>query len=185
MANKKKNQKKKKQTKGKPETSVKRSSPKPPQPNTQTTNTNAVKMRLDSREFSKEAHTALVYLRDHKLSPDYYSRASGLVQGLSTYISTWGLHRMSGDMKKFLAGRSEDTTYKGEVYKHFLERLKAYSQHDFNIEDEGSLIYLDLKSYTVLNRLAIQLAKEWSFWAIAVLGKAEGEDEEQEEGERE
>lgn len=145
------------------------------QANYQSTNINAPKMRLDSREFSKEAHTALVHLRDNHLSSAYHKKASGLVQGLSTYISTWGLHRMSGDMKKFLAGRGEDTTYKGEVYKQFLERLKKYSGNDFNVEDEGSLIYLDLRTYTALNRLAIQLAKEWSFWAVAVLGEAEEE----------
>ena len=135
--------------------------------------TNAPKMRLDSREFSKEAHTALVELKG-KLSAPYYKKASGLVQGLSAYISTWGLHRLSGDMNKFLAeNRAEDTTYKGEVYKQFLQRLKHYSGQDFDVDDEGSLIHLPLRTYTSLNRLAIQLAKEWSFWAVAVLGEAE------------
>jgi len=134
--------------------------------------TNAPKMRLDSREFSKEAHTALVELK-RKLSAPYYKKASSLVQGLSAYISTWGLHRLSGDMNKFLAGTAEDTTYKGEVYKQFLQRLKHYSGQDFDVNDEGSLIHLPLRTYTSLNRLAIQLAKEWSFWAVAVLGEAE------------
>jgi hypothetical protein len=33
---------------------------------------------------------------------------------------------------------------------------------------------MELRKYTGLNHLAIQLAKEWSFWAGAVLGEAEG-----------
>ncbi len=167
--------KNKKKNQGKP-----KPTPKPNQPNQSTAQTspqsaqtaNPPKLRLDTREFSKEAHQALVELKQN-LSSDYYQKASGLVQGLSGYISTWGLHRMSGDMKKFLAGTAEDTTYKGKVYKKFLERLKDYSGYDFDVDDEGSLIYLDLRSYTTLNRLAIQLAKEWSFWAVAVLGEAE------------
>ena len=144
-----------------------------PQANSQSININAPKMRLDSREFSKEAHIALIDLRDNYLSSAYYKKASGLVQGLSTYISTWGLHRLSGDMKKFLAGKAEDTTDKGQVYRKILQRLSIYSGQNFDIEDEGSLIHLPLRTYTSLNRLAIQLAKEWSFWAVAVLGEAE------------
>jgi hypothetical protein len=31
----------------------------------------------------------------------------------------------------------------------------------------------DFRAYTGLNRLAIELAREWSFWAIPVLGKPE------------
>ena len=148
------------------------SPPKPSQAKPQAINTNDSKIGLDSREFSKEAHTALVELKE-QLSAPYYKKASGLIQGLTAYISTWGLHRLSGDMKKFLAGTAEDTTYKGEVYKQFLERLKSYSGEDFDVDNEGSLIHLPLRTYTSLNRLAIQLAKEWSFWAVAVLGEAE------------
>jgi len=168
----KKNQKK---NKGKPNPNPKTNQPNHPtaQASPQSTPTASTpNLRLDTREFSKEAHTALVELKQN-LSSDYYQKASGLIQGLSGYISTWGLHRMSGDMKKFLAGTAEDTTYKGKVYEKFLERLKHYSGYDFDVADEGSLIYLDLRSYTTLNRLAIQLAKEWSFWAVAVLGEAE------------
>jgi hypothetical protein len=177
--------KKKGKKKSLPNSSPKKSSsppkvqPKSPSPkaktlqaNSQSTNISVPKMRLDSREFSREAHTALVELKE-ELSPAYYKKASGLVQGLSTYISTWGLHRLSGDMNKFLEGRAEDTTYKGRVYRQFLQRLSTYSGQNFNVNNEGSLIHLPLRTYTSLNRLAIQLAKEWSFWAVAVLGEAE------------
>ena len=95
------------------------------------------------------------------------------MQGLVAYISTWGLHRLSGDMKKFLAGTAEDTRYKGKVYQKFLQKLKIFSGEDFDVDNEGSLIHLPLRKYTALNHLAIQLAKEWSFWAPAVLGEAE------------
>ncbi len=129
-------------------------------------------MKLDTRQFSQAAHSALVELKQ-ELSEPYHKKASGLIQGLTTYISTWGLHRLSGDMKKFLAGTAEDTTYKGVVYQTFLQKLKDFSGEDFDINDEGSLIHLPLRQYTALNHLAIQLAKEWSFWAPAVLGEAE------------
>ena len=160
-------------------------------------------MKLDSREFSREAHEGLTTLsgeltalanewakkwaekQSSKLSAtviekkakekaeEYCKKASGLVQGLPTYISTWGLHRLSGDAKKFLKGTTEDTKYKGKVYRKFLFRLKEFSQHKFQPDDEGSLIHLPLRDYTALNHLAMQLAKEWSFWAASVLGEAE------------
>ncbi len=47
--------------------------------------------KLDTRDFSRHAYNGLnevkskVRLLDHK-------KASGIVQGLSVYISTWGLH---------------------------------------------------------------------------------------------
>lgn len=129
-------------------------------------------MNLDPRKFSQEAHTALTELKAN-LEDRHHEKASGLVQGLTAYISTWGLHRLSGDMKKFEAGTAEDTRYKGRVYRKFLEKLRIFSGADFDVNDEGTLIYLNLRNYTALNRLAIQLAKEWSFWAPAVLGEAE------------
>lgn len=135
-------------------------------------------MKLDSRQFSKQAYNALISLRDNQrdlyhLEERHYKKASGLVQGLTSYIPTWGLHRLSGDAKKFLNGTAEDTKYKGKVYRKFLENLKELSAEDFDVENEGSLINMPLREYTALNRLAIQLAKEWSFWAAAVLGEAE------------
>ncbi|HBL15021.1 MAG TPA: hypothetical protein DD379_27225 [Cyanobacteria bacterium UBA11162] len=129
-------------------------------------------MMLDTRKFSQEAHTALTELKG-ELGTAYHKKASGLVQGLAAYISTWGLHRLSGDMQKFLAGTAEDTTYKGRVYRKFLQKLQDFSGEDFDVDNEGSLIHLPLRKYTALNHLAIQLAKEWSFWAPAVLGEAE------------
>jgi hypothetical protein len=33
----------------------------------------------------------------------------------------------------------------------------------------------NVRAYTGLNRLAIEMAREWSFWAVPVLGKAEVE----------
>lgn len=129
-------------------------------------------MKLDSRKFSREAHGALTELKN-ELGTAYHKKASGLVQGLTAYISTWGLHRLSGDAKKFLAGTGEDTRYKGRVYQKFLQKLQSFSGQDFDVNNEGSLIHLRLRQYTALNQLAIQLAKEWSFWAPSVLGEAE------------
>ncbi|QLE57413.1 hypothetical protein [Nostoc sp. TCL26-01] len=134
--------------------------------------------KLDSRFFSKKAYHALISLRDdeedrYHISQPYWKKASGLVQGLPTYISTWGLHRLSGDASKFLRRTSEDTKYKGNVYRKFLKNLQEISSGEFNLEDESSLINMDLRQYTALNHLAIKLAREWSFWSTAILGEAE------------
>lgn len=137
-------------------------------------------MKLDSRRFSQEAHIALTDMVTNKDSPYYlqnkddHKKASGLVQGLTAYICTWGLHRLSGDAKKFFNGKVEkNTTYKGKVYKQFLTSLNSFSGSKFNVDEEGSLINMPLKEYTALNRLAIELSKEWSFWSSAVLGEPE------------
>lgn len=140
-------------------------------------------MKLDSRRFSQEAYQGLIALRDgdstndrqNQLEEKHYKKASSLVQGLSTYIATWGLHRLSGDAKKFLKGTAEDTKYKGKVYREFLFRLKGFSQQNFDPDHEGSLINLPLREYTSLNHLAIRLAKEWAFWSPSVLGEPEEE----------
>lgn len=141
------------------------------QSNTQTSSP----MKLDTRQFSLEAHEGLTEVKKkltQELSADYCGNASNLVRGLTAYISTWGLHRLSGDMKKFLKGTGSDTKYKGIVYQIFLNRLKTFSHGNFDPDDESTLIKLPLREYTTLNRLSIQLAKEWSFWAVAILGEA-------------
>lgn len=166
-------------------------------------------MTIDSREFSQQAYQALndlkgrlndlaekVLLKElekkgratghptpkeiNKRTESYYKKSSGLVQGLSTYIATWGLHRLSGDAKKFSTGTASDTQYKGAAYGLFLERLQSLSQEDFVLwsdgsdgKDEKTLVNLEIRKYTALNRLAIKLAKEWGFWAASVLGEAE------------
>jgi hypothetical protein len=132
-------------------------------------------MKLDSRSFSKEAHRGLTELKEilqkELSSNNYDSKACNLVRGLTAYISTWGLHRLSGDARKFLAGTPSDTKYKGYVYQQFLVKLKIFSGANFDVDDESTLINLPLSRYTGLNRLAIELSKEWSFWAVAVLGE--------------
>jgi hypothetical protein len=129
-------------------------------------------MKLDSRYFSQKAHGSLSNLRDD-LKEDERKKASSLVQGLAAYIATWGLHRLAGDRKKFSGKRAEETTYKGKVYGAFLDSLSSLSPEPFDPEDEGSLLHLHLRKYTALNHLAMRLAKEWSFWAVAVLGEGE------------
>lgn len=158
-------------------------------------------MKIDSREFSQEAYQSLYQLKRQlnqlaedvlkenkdnrtptaeeikKKAESYYEKSSSLIQGLAVYISTWGLHRLSGDAKKFSIGTASDTQYKGRVYGLFLEQLKEFSKEDFviwnhggnNADDERSLVNMNLRKYTSLNRLAMQLAREWSFWATSIL----------------
>ena len=161
-------------------------------------------MTIDRREFSQQAYKALhdlkpklstlarqVAEKDKKSVDDseiakkaqsYCEKSSGLVQGLPIYISTWGLHRLTGDAKKFSIGTASDTQYKGIVYTLFLERLRKSVGEDFilpsestDISDERSLVMMEFRRYTTLNRLAMQIAKEWSFWAASILGEAKGD----------
>jgi hypothetical protein len=140
-------------------------------------------MTIDSRSFSQKAHRALTALRGdlqdgkkdkYALDDKHYSKASGLIQGLPAYIATWGLHRLSGDAKNFINGKAEDTKYKGKVYYKFLENLIEFSGVTLDPEDEGCCLKMaSLREYTALNHFAMQLAKEWSFWATSVLGEPE------------
>lgn len=134
-------------------------------------------MKLETREFSREAYKGIDEIKQ-ELSPNYHKKASSLIQGLPAYIATWGLHRLSGDASRYRNRTSEDTVYKSTVYSKFLEKLQTFYNQDGNRNDcefsEASLLHMDLRRYTTLNHLALQLAKEWSFWAVAVLGE-EGE----------
>lgn len=165
-------------------------------------------MSIDRREFSQQAYAALYELKTNlaqlakavlikdlekrsgptrqptateiaEKAKSYGEKSSSLVQGLSVYISTWGLHRLTGDAKKFSLGTASDTQYKGAVYGLFLQKLKDLSEEDFvlwsestDISDEQSLVTMDFRKYTALNRLAMQVAKEWSFWAPSILDEA-------------
>lgn len=131
-------------------------------------------LKLDTRDFSRHAYNGLLEIKKSVRSSDH-KKASAIVQGLSAYISTWGLHRLCGDGLKYMGVRSEDTRYKGKVYQEFLKTLQKLSQVSFAHDDATGLINLDLQIYTGLNRLAIELAREWSFWAVPILGEAEQE----------
>jgi hypothetical protein len=131
-------------------------------------------VKLETREFSREAYNGINEIKQN-LHSSYHKKASSLIQGLPAYIATWGLHRLSGDASRYSNRTSEDTGYKSTVYAKFLEKLQAFYNQDGNQDDcefsEAGLLHMDLRHYTTLNHLALQLAKEWSFWAVAVLGE--------------
>lgn len=129
-------------------------------------------LNLDTRDFSKAAYNGLEKVKKN-LDSKYHKNASSIVQSLPSYVSTWGLSRLAGDRKKFLESKSEDTKYKGEVYEEFLKTLQTLTKVGFSVDNPGTLINMDLRLYTGLNRLAIELAREWSFWAVAILGEGE------------
>lgn len=129
-------------------------------------------LKLDTRNFSHSAYTGLERVKE-AVDPRNHKKATAIVQGLPSYISTWGLHRLSGDGIKYTQAKSEDTRYKGQVYQEFLRTLRDLSKVAFDHQDPQTLIKMDLTVYTGLNRLAIELAREWSFWAPTILGEAE------------
>jgi hypothetical protein len=129
-------------------------------------------LKLDTRDFSKSAYHGLLQLQGD-LDTQYHKKASSLVQSLPSYISTWGLHRLAGDGIKYSEAKSDETKYKGQVYQQFLMTLQTLTRVAFAPKEPGTLVNMDLSLYTGLNRLAIELAREWSFWATAILGEAE------------
>ncbi len=126
--------------------------------------------KLDPRDFSKKSYQALLDLKK-KVHQDDLGKASSAVQSLPSYISTWGLHRLCGDAVKYTKHGSKETEYKGKVYEKFLLTLKEVSEEKFKPMEPETLIEMPLRQYTGLNHLGIQLAQEWSFWAVPVLGK--------------
>jgi hypothetical protein len=129
-------------------------------------------LKLDTRDFSRSAYTGLENVKKAVDSANQ-KKASAVVQSLPSYVSTWGLHRLSGDGIKYIGAKSKDTQYKGHVYQEFLKTLQSITKVPFAPNDSSTLINMDLQSYTGLNRLAIELAREWAFWAVAILGEAE------------
>lgn len=131
-------------------------------------------LRIDSRYFSQKAFDGLQSAKSKIKSGDL-GKASSAAQSLSSYIATWGLHRLSGDYLKYKK-RGESTRYREHIYCQFLETLKEVSPVAFEPEEPSTLVYMkSLHDYTGLNRLAIALAQEWSFWAVPILGEAKEE----------
>ncbi len=129
-------------------------------------------LKLDTRDFSKSAYNGLLQVKDN-MDAKYHKKASSIVQSLPSYISTWGLHRLAGDGVKYSEAKSDETKYKGLVYQQFLITLQTLTKVAFAPTEADTLLNMDLSLYTGLNRLAIELAREWSFWATAILGEAE------------
>lgn len=129
-------------------------------------------IKLDTRDFSRAAYTGLTQIAK-KVDSKNHKKASSVVQGLPAYISTWGLHRLAGDGVKYAQSKSDETKYKGQVYQEFLLTLQNLSHVTFAPNEPSTLIDMKLGIYTGLNRLAIELAREWSFWAVTILGEAE------------
>lgn len=126
-------------------------------------------LKLDTRQFSHSAYTGLQRVKGI-VSSKNHKKASSIVQSLPSYISTWGLYRLAGDGLKYQSG---ETKYKGQVYQEFLKTLQSLSKVAFAYDDPSTLFEMELHAYTGLNRLAIELAREWSFWAVPILGEAE------------
>lgn len=138
-------------------------------------------LKLDPRNFSNHAYSGLEKVKEsinerYQEKPgEYQKKASGTVQSLPSYISTWGLHRLAGDGLKYAIDRDPSkpskTRYKGYVYQQFLQTLQEVSQIHFASDNPKELIDMNLTKYTGLSRLAIVLAQEWAFWATAILGE--------------
>jgi hypothetical protein len=131
-------------------------------------------LKIDTRSFSVSAYAGLEKVKS-KVSQQNHKKASGIVQSLPSYISTWGLHRLAGDGVKYSHAKSDETKYKGQIYQEFLQKLQSMSEITFTYSDPKTLMSLDVTDYAGLNRLAIELAREWSFWAATILGEAEEE----------
>lgn len=129
-------------------------------------------LKLDTRNFSLSAYSGLESVRQF-IQVNSRKKASGIVQSLPSYISSWGLHRLAGDGIKYSEARSEDTRYKGVVYQQFLITLQTLTGVPFDYRDPKSLMEMGIHEYAGLNRLAIELAREWSFWSVTILGEAE------------
>lgn len=138
-------------------------------------------LKLDPRNFSNRAYGGLEEVKEsinkryQEKSGEYHRKASGTVQSLPSYISTWGLHRLAGDGLKYAIDKDSSkpsaTRYKGYVYQQFLQTLQELSQICFAADNPKGLIDMELSDYAGLNRLAIVLAQEWAFWATAILGE--------------
>jgi hypothetical protein len=126
-------------------------------------------LKLDTRDFSHAAYKGLLEVKE-KVNFNNHKKASSVVQSLPSYVSTWGLHRLAGDGLKYQSG---ETKYKGQVYQQFLKTLQSLSQVPFAPDDPRTLFGMELQAYAGLNRLAIELSREWSFWATPILGEAE------------
>jgi len=131
-------------------------------------------LKLDVRHFSQVAYSGLETVKKN-VKPENHKKASAVVQGLPAYLSTWGLHRLAGDGEKYSKNESKETRYKGKVYQQFLHELQGLSKVTFVPSNPKTLLNMDLHVYTGLNRLAIQLAREWAFWAATILGEAENQ----------
>ena len=129
-------------------------------------------MKLDTRDFSRSAYEGLEQVKKI-VGTKNHKKACAVVQGLPSYISTWGLHRLAGDGVKYCEAMSEETKDKGKVYQEFLKTLQTLTKVAFAPKEPSTLIGMNLQNYTGLNRLAIELAREWSFWAVTILGEAE------------
>lgn len=125
---------------------------------------------FDPRIIGKEVFESLHGLRQKTVDKQKLPKQKSMAQEIYTYLSTWGLMRLKAEETILKDGREEPVK---EFFK-CLEKLsdtKPLSNH----QGLETLKNLSAQDYIGLTGLALEIAREFSFWVSAIYHDTEDE----------
>lgn len=127
-------------------------------------------MSYDPRTLSTPVYLALVDLRQNTPSPDVLKEQKNQAVELYHYLATWGLLRLKAEQALGQPGNQQ-------MVRTFFATLATLDNQPALSTEQGldHLLGLEASHYLGLTGLALQVAKEYSFWAASVYADIQGD----------
>jgi hypothetical protein len=141
--------------------------PKPSMPTVPSSQPENGVIIFDPRSLATPVYERLCKLRNETTDQARLQKQRSMAQEIYTYLSTWGLMRLKAEETILKDGREDPV-------KKFFECLQEISGlTDLSLEH---LKNLSADEYMGLTGLALEIAREFSFWVSAIYVDVQGDD---------
>jgi hypothetical protein len=127
-------------------------------------------MSYDPRTISQPVYQALVALRQDTQKEETLKEQKNQAVELYHYLATWGLLRLKAEQELGKLGHQQ-------MVRTFFTTLASLANQPELSTEQGleHLLGLEASHYLGLTGLALQLTKEYSFWAMSVYADIKGD----------
>lgn len=122
--------------------------------------------QYDPRSLSTPVYTALSQLKTDTPELAAQKEQKNQAVELYTYLSTWGLLRLKAEETALQSQAQKQKVVK--KFFHVLAKVMEKSENEFTI---NYLTGLPASDYLGVTGIALQLAREFSFWAESIYPK--------------
>lgn len=122
--------------------------------------------QYDPRSLSTPVYQALSQLKTDTPELAAQKEQKNQAVELYTYLSTWGLLRLKGEETALQSQPQKEKVVR--KFFHVLAEVMEKSENELSIQ---SLTQLPTSDYLGITGIALQLAREFSFWAESIYPK--------------
>jgi len=122
---------------------------------------------FDPRSIAKPVHGRLSELKNTTTDQAKLKKQKSMAQEIYTYLSTWGLMRLKAEETILKDGREDPV----KIFFECLQKLSG--DPDLSLDN---LKNLSPDEYLGLTGLALEIAREFSFWVSAIYHDVSGDD---------